>query len=149
MLGLDLEAKKTSTDKVIGSMNNKSFHISLELGHTDIDPPDAEPDDVEKLLEEKLAHVTSRFEGYGRVHVRVIEYGRIAVAVSFAVRGLSPLDVLQRFKSDFEMLEPLSRGISVTETTPFKLRFFTIEGEFLSAFIRVNPETGKPMGSSE
>ena len=130
-------------------MNKKSFCISLDLGPTDIDPPEADPELVEQWLEQRLSHVTSRFGGFGQVHVRVVEYGRVDVRVNFSVHGTSPLEVFDKFRSDFEILEPISRGIGIVETSSFKLRFFTIEGEQLSAFVRVNPETGRPMGSSE
>jgi len=125
----------------------KPFRITVYLGATEIDPPDLDAEGVEDWLEDRFQHITSMFEGYGSVHIDPREDGLVDVNVAFSVRGESPLDVIDKFRSDFEVVKSLSRGIQVTEAATFQLCLFRVEGEHLAAFIRHHPTTGRPMYS--
>ncbi len=125
----------------------KPFRITLHLGATEIDPPDLDAEAVEGWLENRLQHITSMFQGHGSIHIDPREDGLVDVSVVFSVRGESPLDVIDKFKSDFEMVKHLSRGIDVTETAIFRLCLFRVESEHLTAFIRHHPTTGRPIYS--
>jgi hypothetical protein len=126
----------------------KKFRVTVQLGATEIDPPDADLERVEEWLENNLQPIMSLFEGYGRIYVSAREDGTVNVEVDFIVEGNSSVDVFDRHRSHFETVQILSRGFEITESATFRPSFFKIEGEQLYAFVRFNPETNKPMYSS-
>lgn len=106
--------------------------------------------DVLKPREGHLSHFTSRFGGWGRVRITHVDDLRIEVGVTFTVEGSSVLDVIDRYRDDFELLQGIMRGIEVAETKRFKFCFPMIAGERLDGtFIRVNPDSGEPMYSDD
>lgn len=120
----------------------KRSWVSVPLRRTDVEPFGSHEDDVEEWLEQKLRHLTALFEGRGRVNVKKVDDLRFDVKLDFVVE--SSLDVVDRFRKDIEMLNPLAPGIEIREAASFKLCFPKIEGEMLAGiFVRVDPETSK------
>jgi len=101
---------------------------------------------LENWLQDQLSHITSRFEGHGRVRIEPVDDFRVDVRTIFVVGGSSVLDVMDKFRRDFELLRGMTRGIDIAETKTFKLCFPTIAGEQLDGiFVRVDPESGDVM----
>ena len=121
----------------------KRFWISVPLRRTDVERFGLEADAVEEWLEQKLSHLTSLFEGNGRVNAQKVDDIRFDVKLDSVVGAQSSLDVVDRFRKDIEVIGPLAPGIEIREAASFKLCFPRIEGETLEGiFVRVDPETG-------
>lgn len=121
----------------------KHFFVSVSHGSTELADQVPDLDLLEDWLQEQFIHVTSRVEGNGRVRVTPLDELRIDVRTTFVVAGSSVVDVMDRFRRDFELLQGMVRGIDIAETKTFKLCFPTISGERLDGiFVRVDPESG-------
>jgi len=122
------------------------FCVSVSLGRTELAEKVPDLDLLENWLQDQLSHVTSRFEGQGQVRIEPVDDLRVDVRTTFVVGGSSVLDVVDRFRGDFELLRSMTRGIHIAETKTFKLCFPTIAGEQLGGiFVRVDPESGDVM----
>jgi hypothetical protein len=123
------------------------FQIEVSLGRTQINTNGEEIDlgQIESFLDDSLTSMRGLFDGGGSVRVQEAETGDLDVRLLFAVRGNSKTEVLRRFVSDFELLEKSSRAIAIQETKTFKCVLPKFQGEQFGVFIRVNPETGRPM----
>ena len=121
----------------------RSFWITVPFKRTHAERYGLEAETVEEWLERKLVHLTSLFEGDGRVHVKKVDDLRFDVELNFVVEGKSIVDVMDRFRDDVKVLEALVSGVEIREAASFKLCMPTIEGEMLQPFfVRIDPETG-------
>ena len=129
-----------------GALRNsamKSFWITVPLKRTYAEQFGLQADVVEEWLQSKLEHLTSLFDGNGRVRARKVDEVRFDVELNFVVKGQSRLDVVDRFRCDIHALDSLACGIEIRDAASFKLCMPTIEGEMLEPFfVRVDPETG-------
>ena len=119
-------------------------------GIAELEEPISDLDLFEDWIQEKLSHVADKFGGYGRVWAKPLDDRRVEVSTSFIVEGLSALDIVDRFRDDFEAIQTITRGIEITETKTFKLYFPIVNGEQMDGtFIRVNPDSGQPMYTND
>jgi hypothetical protein len=124
----------------------KHFPISLTHGVAELEEPIPDLELFEDWMQERLSHVVDKFGGYGRVRVKPVDNLRVEVTTSFLVEAVSPLDVIDKFRDDFEIIQAIIRGIDITETKAFKLCFPIVNGKQMSGtFIRINPDSGQPM----
>jgi hypothetical protein len=123
----------------------KSFWITIRMGRSDIMDSAIEEDTLQAWLQEKLQHATSLLGGNGRVNVERVDPLRVDVELNFTVNGLSVADVMERFRDDFRALSPITQGIEITETKNYKLCFPRINGEQFPVFVRIDPDSGRPI----
>ena len=123
----------------------KSFWITIRMGRSDILDSEIEDDTLQAWLQEKLEHATSLLSGYGRVTVERVDPLRVDVELNFTVSGLSVADVMERFREDFRALSPMTQGIEIAETKNYKLCFPRINGEQFPVFVRIDPDSGRPI----
>ena len=119
------------------------------MGRSDILDSEIEDEAIEMWLQDKLEYATSLLEGRGQVQVERVDPLRVDVALNFSVEGMSVVDVMERFKGDFESLAPITQGIDITETKRYRLCLPTINGEQFSVFVRIDPNSGKPIYSED
>jgi len=127
----------------------KRFWITVRMGRTELDDNKVNDETLEDWLQQKLEPFLSLFVGQGRVCVERVDPSRIDVSLNFTVDGNSVSDVMDRFRTDFETLAPISQGVDINETKTFKLCFPSINDEQFHVFVRVNPESGRPMYTEE
>ena len=65
--------------------------------------------------------------------------------LDFTVGGSSVVEVMERFRDDFRALGPITQGIEITETKNYKLCFPRINGEQFPVFVRIDPDSGRPI----
>ena len=123
----------------------KSFWITIRMGRSEILDSEIEDDTLQAWLQEKLEHATSLLSGRGRVTVERVDPLRVDVELNFTVSGLSVADVMERFRDDFRALSPITQGIEITETKKYKLCFPRINGEQFPVFVRIDPDSGRPI----
>jgi hypothetical protein len=123
----------------------KSFWITIRMGRSDILDSGIEDETLQVWLQEKLQHATSLLSGKGRVAVERVDPLRVDVDLNFTVRGLSVVDIMERFRDDFRALGPITQGIEISETRNYKLCFPRINGEQFPVFVRIDPDTGQPI----
>ena len=115
------------------------------MGRSEILDSEIEDDTLQAWLQEKLEHATSLLSGRGRVTVERVDPLRVDVELNFTVSGLSVADVMERFRDDFRALSPITQGIEITETKKYKLCFPRINGEQFPVFVRIDPDSGRPI----
>jgi hypothetical protein len=123
----------------------KSFWITIRMGRSDILDSEIEDDTLQAWLQEKLEHATLLLSGNGRVTVERVDPLRLDVELNFTVSGLSVADVMERFRDDFRALSPITQGIEIAETKNYKLCFPRINGEHFPVFVRIDPDSGRPI----
>jgi len=123
----------------------KSFWITIRMGRSDILDSEIDDDTLQAWLQEKLEHATSLLSGNGRVTVERVDPLRVDVELNFTVSGLSVADVMERFREDFRALSPMTQGIEIAETKNYKLCFPRINGEQFPVFVRIDPDSGRPI----
>ena len=123
----------------------KSFWITIRMGRSDILDSEIEDDTLQAWLQEKLEHATSLLSGNGRVTVERVDPLRVDVELNFTVSGLSVADVMERFRDDFRALSPITQGIEIAETKNYKRCFPRINGEQFPVFVRIDPDSGRPI----
>jgi hypothetical protein len=123
----------------------KSFWITIRMGRSDILDSEIDDDTLQAWLQEKLEHATSLLSGNGRVTVERVDPLRVDVELNFTVSGLSVADVMERFREDFRALSPITQGIEIAETKNYKLCFPRINGEQFPVFVRIDPDSGRPI----
>ena len=123
----------------------KSFWITIRMGRSDILDSEIEDDTLQAWLQEKLEHATLLLSGNGRVTVERVDPIRVDVELNFTVSGLSVADVMERFRDDFRALSPITQGIEIAETKNYKLCFPRINGEQFPVFVRIDPDSGRPI----
>jgi hypothetical protein len=127
----------------------KSLWIKIRMGRADILDAEVEDEATEAWLLEKFEHLTSLMEGRGRVNVEGVAPLRIDVGLDFTVQGDSVADVMERFKSDFQALAPQVQSVEVGATKRYKLCFPTVGGEQFPVFVRIDPESGRPVSTED
>ena len=115
------------------------------MGRSDILDSEIEDDALQAWLQKKLEHATSFLSGNGKVSVERVDPLRVDVELNFTVSGLSVSDVMERFRDDFRALGPITQGIEITETKNYKLCFPQINGERFPVFVRIDPDSGRPV----
>lgn len=128
-----------------GTQEMKAFWVTIRMGRTDILDAEVEDEMIQVWLDGRFEHLISLFEGRGTVDITRVDPLRIDVALNFTVQGDSVADVMGRFKADFEVLAPQTQAIEIAATRPYKLYFPTVAGEQFPVFIRVDPDSGKPL----
>ncbi len=123
----------------------KSFWITIRMGRSDISDSQIEDGALQAWLQDKLAHATSLLDGNGKVSIERIDPLRVDVDLNFTVKGNSVADVMERFRDDFRALGPITQGIDIRETRNYKLVFPRIEGEQFPVFVRIDPDSGRPI----
>jgi hypothetical protein len=123
----------------------KSFWVTIRVGRSDILDSAIGDDALEAWLQDKLEHATSLLSGQGKVSVERVDPLRVDVELNFTVRGPSVADVMERFRDDFRALGPITQGIEKTETKNYKLCFPCINGEQFPVFVRIDPDSGRPI----
>jgi len=123
----------------------KGFWITIRMGRSDILDSEIGDDALEAWLQDKLEHATSLLNGNGKVSVERVDPLRVDVELNFTVKGLSVADVMERFHDDFRALGPITQGIEITETKNYKLCFPRINGEQFPVFVRIDPDSGRPI----
>jgi len=123
----------------------KSFWITIRMGRSDILDSEIEDDTLQAWLQEKLEHATLLLSGNGRVTVERVDPIRVDVELNFTVSGFSVADVMERFRDDFRALSPITQGIEIAETKNYKLCFPRINGEQFPVFVRIDPDSGRPI----
>jgi len=98
----------------------KPFFVSAWLGRTELADPTLDLDLLAEWLEERLSHITARFEGYGRIRITPLADFGIDVCATFVVHGGPILDVMDKFRSDLEVLQALARGVDIAENENFQ-----------------------------
>jgi hypothetical protein len=98
----------------------KPFFVSVWLGRTELADPTLDLDLLAEWLEERLSHITARFEGYGRIRLTPVADLGIDVCATFVVDGGPILDVMDKFRSDLEVLQALAGGIDIAENENFQ-----------------------------
>ncbi len=127
----------------------KSFWVTIKMGRSDILDSEVEDEALEAWLQEKLEHVASLLEGRGKVQVDRVDPLRVDVALNFTVAGTSAVEVMERFRDDFRALAPITQGIEIEESKRYKLVFPKINGEQFPVFVRIDPDTGRPIYSED
>jgi len=115
------------------------------MGRSDILDSEIEDDTLQTWLQDKLAHATSLLGGSGKVTVERVDPLRVDVDLNYTVRAHSVADVMERFCDDFRALDSITQGIEISETKNYKLCFPRINGEQFPVFVRIDPETGRPI----
>lgn len=127
----------------------KNFWVTIRMGRSDILDSDVEDSVLETWLQERLEHATSLLEGRGKVRVERVDPLRVDVALDFTVGAHSVADLMDRFKDHFQALAPITQGIEIGETKQYKLIFPRIDGEQFPVFVRIDPDSGKPIYSED
>jgi hypothetical protein len=115
------------------------------MGRSDILESAIENETLQTWLQKKLEHATSLLGGNGKVTVERVDPLRVDVDLNFTVRGISVSDVMERFRDDFRALGAITQGIEISETKNYKLCFPRINGEQFPVFVRVDPDSGRPI----
>jgi hypothetical protein len=115
------------------------------MGRSDILDSEIEDDAFQVWLQDKLEHATSLLSGNGKVSVERVDPLRVDVELNFTASGLSVADVMERFRDDFRALSSITQGIEITETKNYKLCFPRINGEQFPVFVRIDPDSGRPI----
>jgi len=123
----------------------KSFWITIRMGRSDILDSDIEDNALQAWLQEKLEHASQLLSGNGKVTVERVDPLRVDVELNYTVTGLSVADVMERFREDFRALGPITQAIEITETKNYKLCFPRIDGEQFPVFVRIDPDSGRPI----
>ena len=123
----------------------KSFWITIRMGRSDILDSKIADDTLQAWLQDKLEHATSLLGGDGQVRIDRVDPLRVDVDLNFTVEGLSVADVMERFRDDFRALSPITQGVEITETKNYKLCFPRINGEQFPVFVRIDPDSGRPI----
>src|SRR5581483_763455 len=123
----------------------KSFWITIRMGRSDILDSNIENDALKAWLQDSLQHVTSLLSGNGKISIDRIDPLRIDVDLNFTVTGLSVAEIMERFRDDFRALGPLTQGIEISESKNYKLCFPRVDGEQFPVFVRIDPDTGRPI----
>jgi len=123
----------------------KSFWITIRMGRSEILDSRIEDDTLQAWLQEKLQHATSLLSGNGKVSIERVDPLRVDVDLDFTVGGSSVVEVMERFRDDFRALGPITQGIEITETKNYKLCFPRINGEQFPVFVRIDPDSGRPI----
>jgi hypothetical protein len=127
----------------------KSFWVTIRMGRSDILDSDVEDQMLESWLQQKLQHATSLLQGQGQVRVERVDPLRVDVSLHFTVGAQSVVDVMDRFKDDFQALAAITQGIEISETKQYKLVFPRVNGEQFPVFVRIDPDSGKPIYSED
>ncbi len=123
----------------------KSFWVTIRMGRSDILDSEAKDEALEAWLQSKLEHATSLLGGNGKVSVERVDPLRVDVDLNFTVRGESIAEVMEKFRDDFRALTPITQGIDITETKNYKLCFPRVDGEQFPVFVRIDPDSGRPI----
>jgi len=123
----------------------KSFWITIRMGRSDILDSEIKDETLQTWLQDKLQHVTSLLSGNGKVSIERVDPLRVDVELTFTVKGKSVADVMEQYRDDFRALDPITQGIEISETRNYKIFFPRIEGEQFPVFIRIDPDSGKPI----
>jgi len=115
------------------------------MGRSDILDSNIEDDALKAWLQDSLQHVTSLLSGNGKISIDRIDPLRIDVDLNFTVTGLSVAEIMERFRDDFRALGPLTQGIEISESKNYKLCFPRVDGEQFPVFVRIDPDTGRPI----
>lgn len=115
------------------------------MGRSEILDSRIEDDTLQAWLQEKLQHATSLLSGNGKVSIERVDPLRVDVDLDFTVGGSSVVEVMERFRDDFRALGPITQGIVITETKNYKLCFPRINGEQFPVFVRIDPDSGRPI----
>jgi hypothetical protein len=115
------------------------------MGRSDISDSEIADDALQTWLQEKLEHATSLLTGNGQVRIERVDPLRVDVELNFTVMGTSVADVMERFRDDFRALGPITQGVEITETKNYKLCFPRINGEQFPVFVRIDPDSGRPI----
>ena len=127
----------------------KSFWITIRMGRSDILDSKIADDTLQAWLQDKLEHATSLLSGNGRVRIERVDPLRVDVDLNFTVKGLSVAEVMERFRDDFRALSPITQGVEITETKNYKLWFPRINGEQFPVFVRIDPDSGRPIYTAD
>jgi hypothetical protein len=123
----------------------KSFWITIRMGRSDILDSEIADDALQSWLQDKLEHATSLLSGNGQVRIERVDPLRVDVDLNFTVKGGSVAEVMERFRDDFRALSPIAQGVEITETKNYKLCFPRINGEQFPVFVRIDPDSGRPI----
>jgi hypothetical protein len=123
----------------------KSFWITIRMGRADILDGEIEDGPIEAWLQEKLEHASALLSGNGKISIERVDPLRAEVDLNFTVKGSSVADVMERFRDDFRALATITQGIEITETKNYKLCFPRINGEQFPVFVRIDPDSGRPI----
>ena len=123
----------------------KSFWITIRLGRSEIENSEIDETAQESWLQDELQQYTSLMEGHGQVRIERVDPLRVDAELNFTVAGASVSDVMERFKDDFRKLTNLAQGIEIAETKNYKLWFPRINGEQFPVFVRIDPDSGRPI----
>jgi len=123
----------------------KSFWITIRMGRSDILDSEIADDALQTWLQDKLEHATSLLSGNGQVRIARVDPLRVDVDLNFTVKATSVADVMERFRDDFRALSPMAQGVEIAETKNYKLCFPRINGEQFPVFVRVDPDSGRPI----
>jgi hypothetical protein len=123
----------------------KSFWITIRMGRADILDSEIEDGTVEAWLQERLEHAAALLSGNGKISIERVDPLRAEVDLNFTVKGSSVADVMERFRDDFRALATITQGIEITETKNYKPCFPRINGEQFPVFVRIDPDSGRPI----
>jgi hypothetical protein len=115
------------------------------MGRADILDSEIEDGTVEGWLQERLEHAAALLSGNGKISIERVDPLRAEVDLNFTVKGSSVADVMERFRDDFRALATITQGIEITETKNYKLCFPRINGEQFPVFVRIDPDSGRPI----
>ena len=102
-------------------------------------------DALQAWLQEKLEHATSLLSGKRQIRIDRVDPLRVDVDLNFTVKGSSVADVMDRFREDFRALSAITQGVEISETKNYKLCFPRINGEQFPVFVRIDPDSGRPI----
>ena len=123
----------------------KSFWITIRMGRSDILDSEIADDTLQAWLQDKLEHATSLLSGNGQVRIERVDPLRVDVDLNFTVKARSMADVMEQFRVDFRALSPIAQGVEISETKNYKLCFPRINGEQFPVFVRIDPDSGRPI----
>jgi hypothetical protein len=115
------------------------------MGRADILDSEIEDGTFEAWLQERLDHAAALLGGNGKISIERVDPLRAEVDLNFTVKGSSVADVMERFRDDFRALATITQGIEITETKNYKLCFPRINGEQFPVFVRIDPDSGRPI----
>lgn len=115
------------------------------MGRSDILDSEIADEALQTWLQDKLQHATSLLSGNGRVRIDRVDPLRVDVDLNFTVKGSSVADVMERFRDDFRALSQITQGVEISETKNYKLCFPRINGEQFPVFVRIDPDSGRPI----